>query len=466
MKLLLVQPYHPSSVTLWGRAYMSQLTLPLLAAYTPPDVEIEIRDENVDKLDFDAPVDLVGITALTSSAPRAYEIADTFRARGVPVVLGGVHPTLLPDEAKAHADAVVLGEAENIWAQVVRDAEQGQLEPFYCATERPDMKNLAIPRRDLANQKKYIPLQKMEVSRGCPFNCSFCSTTVFFGSRMRYRPVEEIVAEAELLRGKGTATIFFTDNNIVGSPRYAKQLFRALAPVGIQWCSQGALNLARDDELMDLARESGCVGMLIGFESLSPDSLAEAGKKTNRVEEYEQAVQRLHDHGIAIIGCFVMGFDHDDPTTFDRTAEFVERTNIDVPQITVLTPFPGTELRRQLESQGRILSNDWSLYDAVHVLIRPQRMSPLELRAGYERMCNQLYSHQSILRRTLRSTRYLPPNLALSYYGVNLVYRRLYQVGLKDNDMARVRGYMNLTETQKRGTIRATAPLVGSGVPG
>jgi radical SAM superfamily enzyme YgiQ (UPF0313 family) len=283
MKITFIQPYHKTNVKLFGKVYMSQLTLPLLAALTPDDIEVKIMDENVEPIDFDEPTDLVAITMLTPMAPRAYEIATVFRQKGVKVVLGGVHATHMPQEAAKYADAVVIGEAENVWPQLLTDFKKGQLQKFYSSDTKPDLKELPIPHHNLVKNKFYVNVPKVETSRGCPYRCSFCSTTAMFGNRMRYRPINEVINEIKALKAR---FVFFTDNNIVGNPRYAKEFFKALIPLKIKWVSQGSLNIARDLELLKLAAKSGCVGILVGIESLVQEALAAMGKKVNKVSQY------------------------------------------------------------------------------------------------------------------------------------------------------------------------------------
>lgn len=410
---------------------MSQLTLPLMAALTPAKHEVTVVDENVDPINFEAKVDLAAITALTPTAPRAYEIADEFRRRGVKVVLGGVHPSLMADEAAAHADAVVIGEAEESWPQLLKDLENGGMKPRYRAETKPDLTGLPMPRRDLMKKKAYLNIPKVETSRGCPFRCSFCSTTVFYGSRMRFRPVEDVVNEVREVQHR---FVFFTDNNITANKNYAKRLFKALAPLGIYWLSQGSIDMADDDELMELARASGCAGMLVGFESLSEENIASMGKKaSNRVEEYEEKIKKFHDYQIGLIGCFVFGFDGDDKSVFKKTVEFIERNNVDCPQLTVLTPFPGTSLRTQLEAQGRILHSRWQKYDVGNVVFQPKKMTPQELQEGYNWACEQVYSLPAIVKRGLRSMKYMKnPYRSYVFARNSTIYRKLYQVSQQD----------------------------------
>lgn len=433
MRVGIVQPFHPSNVKLFGKNYMSALTLPVLAALTPADAEVELLDENVTPLDFDAPFDLVGITVLTAMASRAYEISREYRKRGKTVVLGGVHPSLMPEEAGRHADAIVIGEAEDVWAEVVEDFRCGRLKKVYQREEKPDLAGLPIPRRDLVQEHHYVNIPKVETSRGCPFNCTFCSTTVFFGNRIRYRPVEEVVSE---LRHLASSFVFFTDNNIIGNVRYAKELFRGLKELGIKWISQGSVNVAMDQELLHLAADSGCVGLLIGLESLSQIALEKMGKKVNEGIDFRRAVKAIHKVGIGIIGCFVLGFDEDDEGVFDRTRRFIKRMNIEVPQLTVLTPYPGTVLRERLESANRIIHDRWEKYDSTHVVFFPENMSPQELRRRYDEMCRKLYSIRAIAWRTARSLLYLRSFYKwMVYWQVNVVYRRLYRSSLDDHKL-------------------------------
>lgn len=429
-RLLLVQPYHPSNVKLFGKMYMSQLTLPVIAALTPPTFEVKIVDENVEPINFDDDVDLVGISLLTPTANRGYEIADRFRSKRVHVVLGGLHASLAPDEAKEHCDAVLIGEAESTWSQLLEDFEKGELKEEYRSERKPDMKKQLRPRRELMKEEKYVNIPKVEVSRGCPFDCIFCSTTKFFGKKMRYRPIEDVVEE---LKDLDVNFVFFTDNNIVGNPKYAKKLFKALVPLEIKWIGQGSLNAAHDKELLKLARQSGCVGLLIGFESLSARALSAMGKVVNKVEEYRAAIKRLHREKIGIIGCFVFGFDEEDTSVFKRTVDFVRKLNIEVPQFTLLTPYPGTVLREKMEKASRILHNQWEKYDVNHVVFQPLRMKVGELQAGYDRSCQAAYSYLSILKRLVKSLVYLRSFYRMSvFWQINVVYRRLYLASVRD----------------------------------
>ncbi|MCL4472685.1 MAG: B12-binding domain-containing radical SAM protein [Actinobacteria bacterium] len=410
---------------------MSQLTLPLMGALTPEGHEVTAVDENVEPIDFDVEADLIAITALTPTAPRAYEIADEFRRRGRTVVLGGVHPSLMAEEAATHADSVVIGEAEESWPQLLADHRNGGMKTTYSADAKPDLAGLPIPRRDLMKQDAYLNIPKVETSRGCPFRCSFCSTTIFYGPRMRFRPVEEVIAEVKAAEHR---FVFFTDNNITANKSYAKRLFKALAPLGVYWLSQGSIDMADDAELMELAQASGCAGMLVGFESLSEENIAEMGKNaSNRVAEYEDKIRIFHKHKIGLIGCFVFGFDGDDQSVFKKTVKFINRNNIDCPQLTVLTPYPGTSLRAELLSQDRIIHSRWEKYDVGNVAFIPKKMTPEELQAGYQWACKKVYSYPSITWRGLKSMSYMRhPYRSYLFSRNSSVYRKLFQVSQED----------------------------------
>ncbi|MHB0976362.1 MAG: B12-binding domain-containing radical SAM protein [Candidatus Aquicultorales bacterium] len=430
MKVLLVQPYDKAgSVRLFGRIYMSQLTLPLVASLVSSEHEVRIIDENQDPIDYDWP-DIAGLTVMTVMAPRAYAIADEFRRRGKKVILGGVHPSLLPEEGLEHAEAVVVGEAEGLINDAIKDVAAGVSKGIYRHEKKPDLAGLPVPRHDLVDISRYIDIPKVETSRGCPFNCSFCSTTPMFGHFMRYRPVEDVVNEIKAIKAE---FVFFTDNNIVGNPKYAKELFRALIPLKISWISQGSLNLAHDEELLKLAAQSGCIGMLIGFESLGGGVIDSLGKKVNKVARYSEDIAGLHTHGIGIIGCFVFGFDEDDEGVFERTVDFVRESNIEVPQFTVLTPYPGTQLRRELEAQGRIIDGPWEKYDIGHVLFKPARMTPEQLLDGYRNACTEVYSWKNMAKRIGRAALHLrSPYKITVFWEINVVYRRLFELSLED----------------------------------
>lgn len=416
MRVKIIAPCRPDHIWRKKKAafVFPPLALPLLAALAPPGIEVSLCDEVVQEIDWDEEVDLVALSVITPTAPRAYQVADRFRARGVKVVMGGIHPSLLPAEALRHADAVAIGEAEQLWPQIVEDARQGRLKPLYRAASPPPLQGLPLPRYDLLDSRRYLIPNVVQASRGCPFDCSFCSVSAFSGHTYRLRPLSEVIRDISSLPGR---FFLFVDDNLLGNKGYGRRLLRALIPLRRQWVTQASLSVARDEELLDLAAEAGCIGLLIGFESLSQEILEAVGKRANRAEEYKDLIRRIRSRGIGIQGSFVFGFDQDDPSVFGRTAEFVEETQLDAANFCRLTPFPGTRLFSQLQAEGRLLHRDWRYYDREHVVFRPQRMSPQELEEGTLWAYQRIYSIASILRR-------MPPNWRhlFFYLAVNLGY--------------------------------------------
>ena len=390
----------------------------MVAALTPPEVEVSLTDENVTVIDSQKEIDLVGITALTITAKRAYDIADTFRAKGVKVVLGGSHPSALPKEASQHADAVVIGEAEGIWANVIEDFKANKLQRIYSQRKQPSLLNLPIPRRDLFINGAYYFRNTISTTRGCPNACSFCSVTSFFGRTYRCRPVEEILKEIETMNYK--KLICFVDDNIAGKPRFAKELFRALVSYKLKWIAQASVTIARDDELLKLAAASGCMSLLIGFETLSQENLAAMGKRVNVVDKYEMVIRKIHSHGIAIHGFFILGLDEDDEYVFERTVRFAQKMQLESAQFAWAVPYPGTALYESLDKAGRIITKDWSQYESS-VVFKPKLMSRDILQNGHDWVWREFYSLPSIWRRLGITHRYLLP-----FWVLNLYYRSFW----------------------------------------
>ena len=416
-RLLIVSPAWCQGWWRGGKVLAPPLSLPLLAGLTPPGVDIQLVDENVERLDPDTPADWVAITVPTASAPRAYEIADAFHKRSIPVVMGGIHPTVLPDEAALHADAVVIGEAEGVWGEVISDLAGGRLKPRYQAEGYHDLVGLPRPRRELLRTERYLTINVVQTARGCPHACTFCSVSAVFGRRCRFRPVAEVVEE---VRGLG-GWVGFVDDNIVAHPARAKELFEALMPLRIRWVSQGDLSMAKDPELLALAARSGCQAMYIGIESVSADNLRATHKSANLNCDIPRAIQAIHNSGIEIIGSFVLGLDGDDPHVFARTADFARRHKLAAAQFSVLTPFPGTTVNRELEEEGRIEDHDWSHYTMSDVVFRPRQMTALQLAEGQKETYRRFYSIPSILQRSVT----LRGNL-ITRLLVNFSYRRLH----------------------------------------
>jgi radical SAM superfamily enzyme YgiQ (UPF0313 family) len=376
--------------------WFARLTLTTLAALTPPDVDVRITDENVEPIDFEEDVDLVGVTGMVMHAPRAYQIAQRFRERGIPVVMGGPHASSLPYEAKEHVDAVVIGEAENVWEGLLEDLKVGSLKPFYKADAYCSMEGLPFPRLDLLRKDAYMTINCVQTTRGCPHQCDFCHVTHFFGKTYRCRPVDEVIEEVKRLEGE---FLVFIDDNIAGDRRYAKELFTRLKPLKKKWASQASMTLTRDPELLKLAAESGCVSLFLGVESLSPENLKDVNKAFNRVPQFEEAMKALHDHDIMVVAGFIFGLDHDDEGVFERTLRFCERNRIELPSFFVLTPLPGTPLFQRIESEGRLLHKDWDKYNGATVVFRPKLMTEETLQAGFNWVCKEGYSWGSIFKR-------------------------------------------------------------------
>lgn len=405
-KVLLISPLAEKSL-LGGDFYfrMPYLGLLKVAALTPTEWEVSIADEKVEGIDYKQHVDLVGITAMTPAVNRAYEIADGFRERGVKVVMGGMHVSKLPEEALQHCDAVVIGEAEGLWVNLLDDCKKGELKKIYRHENGyPTLENLPVANWDLYKDKGYLPVHSIETTRGCPHNCEFCSVTNSFGGKFRNRPVDEVEREIQGLKpfdGKFILknTVFFADDNIISSRSHAKELLTRIIPYNLKWVGQTSVNIAKDDEIMGLCQKSGCMGVLIGFESLSADSLSGMGKQFNKPQDYIDIVSKLHDYGIGVNGSFVLGFDHDDEGAFDRTLEFVVRAKLDVCYFSILTPYPGTRLHNQMMKEGRIIDHNWSNYNTNNVVFRPRLMKPEKLIEGFHKVLKGSFTYPSIFKR-------------------------------------------------------------------
>lgn len=404
-KLLLISPIASKSL-LGGDFYFRLPTLGLLkvAALTPSDWEAKIIDEKVGPLDLSESADMVGITAMTPAVNRAYEIADNFRQRGINVVMGGMHPSKLPTEALKHCDSVVVGEAEGLWLSVLEDFKNGKLKTVYSHTTFPSLANLPMPDWGLYRDKKYLPVHFVETTRGCPHDCDFCSVTNSFGGKFRNRPLDEVMREIENLKpfdGRFILknVVFFVDDNIISNKTYAKEFLKRIIPYNLKWLGQTSVNIAKDDEILDLCRKSGCLGLLIGFESLSNDNLARMGKGFNRPEKYFDIIKKLHDYGIGVDGAFVFGFDHDDERVFNRTIEFVIKAKLDVCYFSILTPYPGTRLYSQMLEEGRIIDHDWSNYNTNNIVFKPKLMKPERLLEGFHYVLRETFSYSSIFKR-------------------------------------------------------------------
>lgn len=390
------------------------LTLTTLAALVPTelDADVSIIDESIQTIAFNPGYDLVAISCLTGTAVRAYDIADQFRAMGISVVLGGVHVTLKPEEAQAHADAIVIGFAETTWPQLLRDFVNDRLQHSYEGTS-VQLANLPIPRRDLQKQFGYMAPNTVFATRGCKRLCDFCSVAaVPFG--WYTRPIGDVLDE---IRQIPSRRFVFNDVNLTEDRSYARELFSAMIPIGKKWGCLSTVDIANDDELLDLMKRSGCIYVLIGFETLGLTALADMGKRANGHTDYRMAVEKLHQLGMIVQGCFILGLDQDDKDVFAKTVQAVHELAIDIPRFAIYTPYPGTSAFLRMKSTGRLLHEYWPHYDTQHVVFQPACMTPSELDTGFKWTYQQTFSLRSITQRTLGSKHF-----PITFLG-NLAYR-------------------------------------------
>ncbi len=394
MKVLLIVPVHKKQN--FKRFFQpAPLNLMVIASLTPPEVEVEIVDETIEEINYDTTADLVGIGSNTSEIVRAYEICDLFKARGKTVVIGGIHVSALPDEALHHADSVVIGEAEGLWEQLLEDFKNNRLAKIYRHQDLPDIRRLTIPNRDILKGKRYLTRNVCQVSRGCPYQCVFCSVTKFFGNRYRVRDEDDVIQEIERMNGD---FLIFLDDNIFGDPDFAAGLLKKLIPLKKKWVSQCTLRLANNKKLLDLAVKSGCIGMLVGIESISKDSLKASGKPI-KFDQYTDMIHRIIDSGIHIDGSFVFGFDNEDHTIFERTLEFLFRIRLSAATFSILTPYPGTTLLETLKRENRIIDRNWEHYNGTHAVFQPTKMTPDQLETGRAWIKQEFYSFPNIFKR-------------------------------------------------------------------
>jgi radical SAM superfamily enzyme YgiQ (UPF0313 family) len=405
MRLTLV---HPAIGRRRGQPYirtwqMEPLAPATLAGLTPRDRDTEIRfyDDRTEAIPFDEPTDLVAMSVETYTARRSYQIASEFRKRGVPVVMGGFHPTLVPDEAAEYAESIVLGEAEALWPKVVEDFRGGRLRREYRSAHRPSLSGLCPDRRIFAG-KRYLPVGLVEAGRGCHFRCEFCAIQAYFSNTQTRRPIEEIVGEIERIR---KPLIFFVDDNITSNMEQAKAFFRALIPLKVRWVSQASINAAHDEEFLRLIKASGCQGLLIGFETLNPENLRKMRKSFNLMNGgYERALANLRRHEIRLYVTFILGYDDDRGDTLQQTLAFAEQHRFYIVAFNHLTPFPGTPLYDRLKSEGRLLFDRWWLDPAYRygmVPFAPRGMSADDVKMRCIEARQRFYSLRSIVRRSL-----------------------------------------------------------------
>ena len=397
------------------------LTLTTLAGLVPESLEakVQIVDEGVSRLDLESTPDIIGISAITGTSKRSYALADHFRKKGSTVILGGVHPTLMPGEALQHADSIVTGMAFETWPQLLKDFSEGNLRERYDASSRTNLENLPTPKRDLLGKFSYISKNSTQATFGCPYTCDFCAVAATNENYLQ-RPVGDVISELEEM-GK---IVVFMDPSPTENKEYIKTLWKEMIPLKKKWGGLATVRIGDDPEMMDLAAESGCVGLLLGFEALDQKGVRGINKGFNKVTEYERVCNELHDRGISINGTFMFGMDTDDLDSFKRTVDFVNKVKIDLPRYAVYTPFPGTPVFDRLEDEGRILTKNWTLYDGQHVVFKPKSMTPDELREGELWAWEQTYGARSILHRSFgasgNSLISLATNLGYRHYAKRL----------------------------------------------
>lgn len=399
----------------------SVLSLTTIAALTPAEHEVEIIDENVEPLDMELTADVVGITFMTGLAPRAYELAGHFRKRGIITVAGGFHPTLATQEAAKHFDVVVAGQAEGVWGQVLRDIQCGQPQKVYHGDCSMDLAAVPMPRRDLVQKTRryYATTNAVQTGRGCQHQCRFCSVTAFFAHQHHSRPLENVLAELRTI----PRYFMFVDDNIIADREFAKALFRAMIPMKKRWISQCSIELADDEELLDLAYRAGCRGVFIGIESLDEANLAAVEKGFNDSRNYIARIAKIRKKGIGVQAGMIVGLDCDDITVFERNLRFLKKSGMDALQLAILTPQPGTPLREEFEKAGRIVDNNWAHYDYRHTVIEPKKMTREQLQAGADWLYAQYYRLDRIFWRSIKSVFTIGPLAAVLSLRLGLNYR-------------------------------------------
>ena len=407
------------------------LGLITLAAVTKPDIEVSITEDEHEEIDYDG-ADLVGLSFLTPAAYRAYEIADRFRKNNVRVVLGGVHVSAMPDEAALHADAIVLGEAEGVWKELIEDFGRGSLRKVYKETSLFDLARLPMARRDLLKRKYYASTNVIQASRGCPFNCEFCSVGDLFGRSTRFRPVKNVIEE---IRTMDRQILVFTDDNLAINKNYSRELFTSLKPLKREWVGEASWTMGHMPDLLHLARESGCRGLLIGFESIQEqEHVRKVSRYKDMRQAYMESINNFHKHGIAVVGAFVFGFDNDREGIFDDTLNFALESDVDILELNTLIPYPGTPLYARLKKEGRISTDDWKQYTYYPpgLCFEPRHMSSGTVKKNLGRIYRKFYSFKSMIPRLFRvGRRYRDIRAFLFLAAVYILFRKRIHHGYK-----------------------------------
>ncbi len=406
MKVTLIKPKYPSThesgalsnkINLWS--YFSSLVV--VSSLFPDSCDIEYYDEDFEPIDFLRETDYVLLTSLTYSSPRAYEIAAIYKEANIPVIMGGIHASLVPDEALQHVDSIIIGEAEAVFDELYNDMLSGHLKKVYKSNSFIPADKIAGLDRRLIVRKDYLKKKNVtQFVRGCPHNCTFCTVTKFFGNKFRYRPLEQVIDEIKFqLKLSNNKMVSFLDDNIFADKRKAKEFLRGLIPLKIHWWSQGTLNVADDEELLQLMKESGCVCIFVGIEDISQEGLRELNKNCNIISKYHEQIEKIHKKDIMVMAGFIFGLETHDETIFGDVLDFIQENKIELPFFSILTPYPGTDMYNNLLKEGRILTKDWSLYNHSNVVYKPKNLSPEALLEGFNNVMKETYSISKINER-------------------------------------------------------------------
>ncbi|MBE5936334.1 MAG: radical SAM protein [Lachnospiraceae bacterium] len=400
--------------------HYAPITLALLAALVPKELEADVRiyDETAEQIPLDLEADVVAITCITGTASRCYKYADYFRSRGIKVLMGGVHPSLMTKEAMEHADSVLVGLGEDSFPKALIDIKNNRLQKVYYQEKCTDIANRPLPRKDLLKKSKYITLNTVEAVRGCNYACTFCAYPKAFGKKVFKRPICDVINEIKTFKGK---MVIFPDVNLIADVKYAKELFTALIPLKKWWFGLTTTAIGYNEELLDIFEKSGCKGLLVGFESVNQETQENINKGVNKVNEYKELMDKLHRRGIMVMGCFAFGSDEDKKDVFKRTVDLCLEAKIDLPRFSIITPFPATEFYKSLEDEGRIIEKDWAMYDVEHCVYKPKHMTKEELEAGIDWAWKETYSIKNIFKRLDLSKR---KTLKSIYMLTNIGYRK------------------------------------------
>ena len=422
--------------SIWKTRMAPPLALLILGALTPKRHRVTVEDENVQKINLGDNPDIVGITVKVDTAPRAFEIADSYRAKGIPVAMGGIHATACPEDCITHCNSLVIGDAEEIWPQLVADAESGTLKNIYRNISRIDSSRIPIPRWELLNHGRYLFTNTLTIGKGCPWRCDFCyNSSENIDSGYRTKSISQILAEIE---SRKTDHVMFIDDNFIGDPNFVRRLLPEFKKLGITWHTAVSANIGLYDDILDMMAESGCKSLFIGFESVNQKNLLHCHKTQNKIERYDETIEKIHKRGMLVNASLVFGFDGDDSSVFSSTLEWLVKNRGSTMTSHILTPYPGTELYRRLESEHRIIDRNLRHYNTAHAVFTPMNISPADLESGYVKIYSDFYSWANILRRMP-----LADSQIMAYLQFNLLYGKF---GRQTSMLGRIFGMRRLAE--------------------